>query len=97
MKRKKKKKIFTVTQFLFLTFQLCNMFACIVEDTQIILYHIFIVCQQNMVQTILFIVDKTLSNPELILCAEVFLYNSVEWYFHWGVNIVPNFLFLSCG
>lgn len=34
--------------------------------------------QQNMVQTILFIVDKTLRNPELILCEEVFLYQSQQ-------------------
>lgn len=63
--------IFTVTQSC-LTFQLCNMFACIVEDTQIILYHIFLT-----VYRIWFKLNcLSWTNPELILCAEVFLYES---------------------
>lgn len=71
--QKKQKMVFTVT-FQFLAFQLCNMFACIVEDMQIISYHIFLSCQQNMVQTILFIMDKTLPESRVnSLCTSIFV------------------------
>lgn len=74
-----------------LTFQLCNMFACIVKDTQIILYHIFLGPQQNMVQTILFIPTRPRVES---LCVSIFVRSTTvlsDRYF------VPNFLSLSCG
>lgn len=72
---KKQKMVFTIW---ILAFWLCNMFACIVEDTQIILYHIFIAVNRIWFKLYCLSWTKTLLNPELFLCAEVFLYESLQ-------------------